>query len=58
VKISFAVIQFLRMLTLMVTALVQAPGVIVSEARIKSFPLSAEALGNAWAYEAMEVRAE
>ncbi|MCW8873820.1 MAG: efflux RND transporter periplasmic adaptor subunit [Xanthomonadales bacterium] len=34
----------------------QAPGVIVSEAVIKPFPLSAEALGNARANEAVEIR--
>jgi membrane fusion protein (multidrug efflux system) len=34
----------------------QAPGVIVSEAMIRSFPLSAEALGNARANEAVEIR--
>jgi len=36
----------------------QAPGVIVSEAVIKPFPLSAEALGNARANEAVEIRPE
>ena len=35
-----------------------APGVIVSEARIQPFPLSAEALGNARANEAVDVRPE
>lgn len=40
------------------TAFAQAPGVIVSAAQIKSFPLSAEALGNARANESIEVRAE
>ncbi len=35
-----------------------APGVIVVEARFKSFPLSAEALGNARAVESIDVRAE
>ncbi len=34
----------------------QAPGVIVSEAVIKPFPLSAEALGNATANESVEIR--
>jgi len=34
------------------------PGVIVSEAVIQSFPLSAEALGNARANEAVEIRPE
>jgi len=33
-----------------------APGVVVSEARIQSFPLSAEALGNARANEAVDIR--
>lgn len=36
----------------------QPPGVIVSEARIQPFPLSAEALGNARANEAVNVRPE
>lgn len=35
-----------------------APGVVVSEARVKSFPLSAEALGNAKANEAVDIRPE
>jgi membrane fusion protein (multidrug efflux system) len=39
-------------------AIAQAPEVIVSQARVKPFPLSAEALGNALANEAIEVRAE
>ncbi len=39
-------------------ALAEAPGVVVSEAQIKSFPLSAEALGNARANESIEVKAE
>jgi len=36
----------------------EGPGVIVSEAQIKPFPLSAEALGNARANEAVEIRPE
>ena len=36
----------------------QAPGVIVKKAQVRSFPLSAEALGNARANEAIDVRAE
>jgi len=36
----------------------QAPVVIAQPAQVKSFPLSAEALGNARANEAIEVRAE
>lgn len=36
----------------------QPPGVIVSEARIQPFPLSAEALGNARANEAVDIRPE
>jgi hypothetical protein len=32
------------------------PGVVVSPAQVKSFPLSAEALGNARAYESVDVR--
>jgi len=36
----------------------QPPGVIVAEASVKSFPLSAEALGNARANEAVEIRPE
>ena len=36
----------------------EPPGVIVSEASIKPFPLSAEALGNAWANESVEIRPE
>lgn len=36
----------------------QAPGVIVKEAQLRSFPLSAEALGNARANEAIDVRVE
>ena len=35
-----------------------APGVVVSEATIESFPLSAEALGNARANEAVDIRPE
>jgi len=35
-----------------------APGVVVIEVPLKSFPLSAEALGNARANESIEVRAE
>jgi membrane fusion protein (multidrug efflux system) len=35
-----------------------APGVIVSKAQYRSFPLSAEALGNARANESIDVRAE
>ena len=34
------------------------PGVIVSEARVEPFPLSAEALGNARANEAVDIRPE
>lgn len=34
----------------------EAPGVVVAEARVKPFPLSAEALGNTLANEAIEVR--
>jgi membrane fusion protein (multidrug efflux system) len=36
----------------------EAPGVIVSEAVVRPFPLSAEALGNARANEAVEIRPE
>ena len=36
----------------------QVPGVIVSKAEIRPFPLSAEALGNARSNEAIEVRSE
>jgi membrane fusion protein (multidrug efflux system) len=36
----------------------QAPGVIVNQAQVRSFPLSAEALGNARANEAIDVRTE
>ena len=36
----------------------EPPGVIVSEASIKPFPLSAEALGNARANESVEIRPE
>jgi membrane fusion protein (multidrug efflux system) len=36
----------------------QAPGVIVSEAQILPFPLSSEALGNARANEAVDIRPE
>jgi membrane fusion protein (multidrug efflux system) len=36
----------------------QAPGVIVSEAQIQPFPLSSEALGNARANEAVDIRPE
>lgn len=35
-----------------------APGVVVSEARMKSFPLAVEALGNASANEAVEIHPE
>ncbi|MEJ8566697.1 efflux RND transporter periplasmic adaptor subunit [Elongatibacter sediminis] len=40
------------------TSWAQAPDVIVTRAAVKAFPLSAEALGNARANEAIEVRAE
>ncbi|MFC1688297.1 efflux RND transporter periplasmic adaptor subunit [Pseudomonadota bacterium] len=36
----------------------EAPGVVTSEARIQPFPLSAEALGNARANEAVDIRPE
>ena len=36
----------------------QPPGVIVSEARVQPFPLSSEALGNARANEAVDIRPE
>jgi len=36
----------------------QTPGVIVAEAQIQSFPLSSEALGNARANEAVDIRPE
>jgi len=36
----------------------QAPGVIADVARVKSFPLAAEALGNAHANESIDVRTE
>ena len=36
----------------------QAPGVIVAEAQIQPFPLSSEALGNARANEAVDIRPE
>lgn len=36
----------------------EPPGVIVSEAAVQPFPLSAEALGNARANEAVDIRAE
>lgn len=36
----------------------QAPGVIVSEARVQPFPLSSEALGNSRANEAVDIRPE
>jgi membrane fusion protein (multidrug efflux system) len=52
-------------LTLLLTALTsgawaqpQAPDVIVSEAQIQDFPLSSEALGNARANEAVDIRPE
>lgn len=41
-----------------VPAQMQAPGVIVSEAQIQPFPLSAEALGNSRANEAVNIRPE
>ena len=34
----------------------EAPGVVVAAAQVKSFPLSAEALGNARANEAVDIR--
>ncbi len=42
----------------LMSAVAQGPGVIVTEASLKSFPLSAEALGDARANEAIEVRSE
>ena len=36
----------------------QPPGVIVSEARTQHFPLASEALGNARANEAVDIRPE
>ena len=44
--------------SLPVQAQPESPPVIVSEARIQSFPLTAEALGNARANEAVDIRPE
>jgi membrane fusion protein (multidrug efflux system) len=56
--------RLIFLLLLMVPALLYAQtdagstGVVITEARIKSFPLSAEALGNARANEAVDIRPE
>jgi membrane fusion protein (multidrug efflux system) len=52
----FLAFQFLS--TLELHAQQQPPGVIVSEARIQPFPLASEALGNARANEAVDIRPE
>jgi membrane fusion protein (multidrug efflux system) len=54
---SYAVAVLLASL-LSPAALAQLPGVVVSEAQIRQFPLSAEALGTTRANEAIEVRSE
>jgi membrane fusion protein (multidrug efflux system) len=53
---SPGLLLLLCMLSLSSTHAQQAPGVVVSEALIRPFPLSAEALGNARANEAVEIR--
>ena len=59
-RIKLLCILFLPLLGLPITvhAQKQAPGVIVSEAQVQPFPLSAEALGNARANEAVNIRPE
>ena len=57
---SFAII-FAALLHVAASAVAQdrgPPGVVVSEASLKPFPLSVEALGNASANEAIEIRPE
>ena len=56
----FTALLTFAMLPAMLLAQPQArePGVVVSEARIQPFPLSAEALGNARANEAVDIRPE
>lgn len=53
---SLCLISLLCLLSVSYAAAQPVPGVIVSEALVKPFPLSAEALGNAQANEAIEVR--
>lgn len=57
-KVSALVLLFFSLLLNVSPGWAQAPAVIVDQATIKSFPLSAEALGNARANEAIEVRTE
>lgn len=61
-RTTISIIFLMGALLVRAEALAQAPaavpGVIVTEALIKPFPLSTEALGNALANESIEVRAE
>lgn len=54
----FLLTGLLCVASLSIQAQPDAPPVIVSEARIESFPLTAEALGNARANEAVDIRPE
>jgi membrane fusion protein (multidrug efflux system) len=57
-RLGFLTFCLLLLLPTVVWAQREAPGVVVSVARIQSFPLSAEALGNARANEAVDIRPE
>ncbi len=57
-KTPFITIPFFLLLAPAAAAFAQVPGVMISAAQVKSFPLSAEALGNARANEAIEIRVE
>ena len=61
-KISFPLTAWLAIACLLLHPLLSAaqgqstPGVVVAQAEVKSFPLSAEALGNARANESIDIR--
>jgi membrane fusion protein (multidrug efflux system) len=61
-KISFPLIAWLAIACLLYHPLLSAapgqsaPGVVVAQAEVKSFPLAAEALGNARANESIDIR--
>jgi membrane fusion protein (multidrug efflux system) len=57
-RLGFLTFFLLLLLPTVVWAQREAPGVVVSVATIQSFPLSAEALGNARANEAVDIRPE
>lgn len=55
---AFTLLALAAASTAAATAVAQPPEVIVSQALVKPFPLAAEALGNARANEAIEVRSQ